>query len=221
MNSRRTAGFTLIELLAVVALATVVVAVAATTLGGRGSGPARDAAVMLLATKLAETRTLALSRGEPARLLVRADPADAASYLRFVVSAVPDGTGWRAYDDGSSLPDGRILLPPDALTTVGPGAIRRVDADWSRGSGGALRSTALRAFAASGGATEFLGSAAWLVVHFSPTGGALGGQLVVARGRPIDGSAPVTVLCEDPDDVAGLALSANGVATVLHGRSEF
>ncbi|HLP02173.1 MAG TPA: prepilin-type N-terminal cleavage/methylation domain-containing protein [Opitutaceae bacterium] len=221
MKPRRTGGFTLIELLAVVALAAVVIAVAVTALGGRGSGAARDAAVLLLATKLGETRTLALSRGEPARLMVRADPADAASYLRFVVSAVPDGAGWRAYDDGCLLPAGQLLLPPDALTPVGPGAIRRADSDWSRGSGGALRSTALRTLAASGGAPEFLGSSAWLVVHFSPTGGALGGQLVVARGRPVDGSSPVTVLCEDPDDVAGLSLSANSVATVLHGRAEF
>jgi prepilin-type N-terminal cleavage/methylation domain-containing protein len=221
MRTHHTRGFTLLELLAVAALTAVVVGVAVASLGGRGSGVARDAAVALVAARLSETRALALSRGEPARLMVRADPAEPARYLRVVIIAVPDGAGWRPYDDGSTLPVGQILLPSEALGISGPGAIRRASDDWSRGSGGALRSTALRTLLESSSPTEFLGSSAWLVVHFSPAGGALGGQLVVANGGPVDASRPATVLCEQPDNVAGLSLSANGVATVLHGRAEF
>lgn len=214
-------GFTLFELLAVVALMAAVVAVAVGGLRGGGASVARDAAVALLASRVVEARALATGRGEPARLMIHADPAQPERYLRFVVVAVPDGSGWRPGDGGSFLPEGVIVLPSEALPTNGPGAVQRGGDDWSRGSGGALRSTALRSYASNGTEPAVLGTTNWLVVHFSPTGGALGGDLVVAAGRRQDVAVPVTVVCEQPDNVAGLALSAYGVATFVRGRAEF
>lgn len=214
-------GFTLFELLAVVALMAAVVAVVAAGLRGAGMGAARDAAVALLGSRVAAARQLATARGEPARLLIHADPADPERYLRYVVVVVPDGAGWRAHDGGSFLPGRVIVLPPDGLATSGPGAVRLASDDWSRPSGGVLRSTALRTYASSGSGPAVLGTTLWWVVHFSPNGGALGGDLVVANGRRQDATIPVTVVGEDPDAVAGLALSSYGVPTFLRNRAEF
>jgi len=214
-------GFTLFELLAVVGLMAAVVAISAACLRSGGSGAARDAAVALLASRVAEARALATSLGEPARLMVHADPAQPEHYLRFVIVAVPAGAGWRPSDGGSFLPEGVVVLPQDPLTPTGPGAVQRVGDDWSRGSGGALRSTALRTYAVSGTEPAVLGTTDWLVVHFSPTGGALGGDLVVAAGRRQGEAVPATVVCGQPDAVAGLSLSQYGVATFVRGRAEF
>jgi prepilin-type N-terminal cleavage/methylation domain-containing protein len=214
-------GFTLFELLAVVALMAAVVVVAAAGLRGGGAGAARDAAVAVLASRVAEARQLATSRGEAVRLLVCADPALPERYLRFVAIAVPDGVGWRARDGGSLLPVGAVVLPMAALTTSGPGAVRRESDDWIRGSGGTLRSTALSAYAENGTEPAILGTTRWLMVRFSATGGTSSGDLVVAAGRRQDETVPVTVVCEQPDNVVGLSLSAYGVATFVRGRAEF
>ena len=219
-GSAKRRGFTLFELLAVVALMAAVVSVAVGGLRG-ATGVARDAAVALLASRVAEARQLATSRGEPVRLLVCADPAQPERYLRFVVIAVPDGGGWRATDGGSFLPADVVVLPASALPTVGPGAVRREADDWSRGSGGTLRSTALSPYAENGTEPAILGTARWLMVRFSATGGTSSGDLVVAAGRRHDEAVPVTVVCEQPDNVAGLSLSAYGVATFVRGRAEF
>ncbi len=214
-------GFTLFELLAVVGLMAVVVAVAVGGLRGSGAGAARDAAVALLGSRVAEARQLAASRGEPVRLLVCNDPALPEFFLRRVVLAVPDGSGWRAIDGGSLLPAGIVVLPAVALATSGPGAVRRAGDDWTRGSGGALRSTALTPYTESGTEAAILGTTRWLMARFSATGGTSSGDLVVATGRRRDEAVPVTVVCEQPDNVAGLSLSAYGVATFVRGRAEF
>lgn len=220
-TSAKRQGFTLFELLAVVGLMAVVVAVAVGGLREAGGGAARDAAVALLDSKVAEARQLATSRGEPVRLLICNDPALPELYLRMVVLAVPDGGGWRASDGGSLLPAGLAVLPAVALSTNGPGAVRREGDDWSRGSGGALRSTALSPYAESGTEPAILGTIHWLAVRFSATGGTSSGDLVVAAGRRRDETVPITLVCEQPDNVAGLSLSAYGVATFVRGRAEF
>ena len=207
-------GFTLFELLAVVGLMTVAVALAVTCLRGAGTGAARDAAVALLAARVAEARQLATTRGEPARVMIHADAAQPERFLRQIVVAVPDGAGWRPSDGGSLLPEGVVVLPPEGAAARGPGAAFRLGDDWSRPSGGALRSTALRPYASDGSGTPVLGTTGWLVVHFSPTGGILAGDLVVAIGRRQDEAVPATVVCERPDEVAG-------VATFARGRAEF
>ena len=214
-------GFTLFELLAVVALMAAVVTFAAMGLRGAGAGAARDGAVALLASRVAQARVLATSRGEPVRLLVCADTAQPERYLRFVVIAISAGSGWSATDAGSFLPAGAAILPEAPLPTSGPGAVRRDGDDWSRGSGGALRSTALLPYAENGTEPAVLGTTRWLMLRFSATGGTSSGDLVVANARRQDDSVPVTLMCERPDDVAGLSLSAYGVATFVRGRAEF
>lgn len=220
-NGEACGGFTLFELLAVVALMAVVVAVTVGGLRGSGTGVARDAAVAMMASRVTEARQLATSRGEPVRLLVCADTAQPERYLRFVAIAVPDGGGWRVADGGSHLPEGVVVLPDVALPTNGPGAVRREGDDWSRGSGGALRSTALLPYAENGTEPSILGTTRWLMVRFSATGGTSSGDLVVAAARRRDEAVPVTVVCEQPDNVAGLSLSAYGVATFVRRRAEF
>ena len=86
-------------------------------------------------------------------------------------------------DGGSLLPEGWVVLPASALGFSGPGAVRRVGDDWSRPSGGMLRSTALREEPVLGAAGDpLLGASGWLVVHFSPGGGVFGGAVVLAGG---------------------------------------
>lgn len=219
-SHRMAAGFTLFELLAVVGLMAAVVAIGVAGLRGGGPGAARDGAVALLASRLAEARLLATSRGEPARLMIQADPGQPERFLRYVVVATPVDGVWRPTDGGSFLPPGVIVLPPEPCGTEGPGAVRCAGDDWNRASGGAVRSTALRPYAAGGG-PALLGTTEWLVVHFSPTGGVFAGDVVVAAARRQDAQVPVTVVCEQPDAVAGLALSFYGVATLVRGRTEF
>ena len=221
MTSRDLHGFTLFELLTVVAIVAGLTAAGVLGLRHAAGGQGRDAAVALLAGRLAEARQLALSRGEPARLMLHADPAQPERYLRWLVLAVPDGVNWRASDAGLTLPAGFVVLPATPLGTEGPGAVRVPAEEWLRGSGGPLRSTALRPYAGTGAEPPFLGTTGWLVVHFSATGGVFAGDLVVARGRRFDAAVPARVVCERPDDVAGLALSSYGVPTVARGRAEF
>ena len=215
------AGFTLFELLVVIGLMATAVVVAVTCLRGGGSGMARDAAVALLASRVAEARSLATSRGSAARLFVHADPAQPGRFLRFVVVCIPEGAGWLATDSGSLLPEGIVVLPPSSLPTTGPGAIARVGADWSRPSGGGLRSTALKPYSSVGSEPAVLGTTAWWIVNFSPQGGVLSGDLVVAVGRAQSDAVPVTVVCEQPDDVAGFSISQYGVAIFAPGRRDF
>lgn len=217
----RAAGFTLFELLVVVGLMAAATAVAVTCLRGGGQGAARDAAIALLASRVAEARGLAVSRGTSARLLVHADPVQPERYLRYVVVCAPDGAAWRPVDSGSLLPDGVVVLPPVALMTTGPGAVCRPGDDWSRPSGGALRSTALREYSTVGTELPVLGTTSWLMVHFSPSGGTFGGDLVIAAARPESEAVPVTMVCEQPDNVGGLSISLYGVATFARGRSDF
>ena len=215
-------GFTLFELLVVVGLMAVATVVALSCLRGGGAGAARDAALALLASRVAEARGLATSRGTAARLFVHADPAEPERYLRYVVVCGPEGAGWRPADAGSFLPEGIVVLPPVALSTTGPGAVCRPGDDWSRSSGGgALRSTALREYSIGGAEPALLGTTGWLMMHFSPSGGTFAGDLVVAAGRAQSEAVPVTVVCEQPDNVGGLSLSSYGVATFARGRADF
>lgn len=214
-------GFTLFELLAVIALMAAATVVAITTLRGGGSGVARDAAVALLSSRVAQARSLAVSRGIPTRLFVHADPAMPERYLRQVVVCVQAGGDWRPVDAGCLLPEGIVVLPPTALATVGPGAVCRALDDWSRPSGGVLRSTVLEEFPAGGSGAPVLGTTAWRYLHFAVTGGTRSGDLVVAAGWKQSAELPTTVLCEQPDNVAGLSLSQYGVATFARGRRDF
>ncbi len=218
---RSAAGFTLFELLVVVGLMAAAAVIAITGLRGGGAGAARDAAVALLASRAAEARCTAMSRGNAARLLVHADVANPERYLRYVVVCCPEGAGWRPVDGGSFLPEGFVVLPPQALTPTGPGAVCRPGDDWSRLSGGALRSTGLRAYSTVGTEPAVLGTTAWWMVHFSPQGGVLAGDLVVAIGRAQGEAVPVTVVCEQPDNVAGFSLSQYGVPSFARGRGDF
>lgn len=213
-------AFTLVELLVVVALVGTLLAAGVAGLRRRG-GLAREAAVALLAARVAEARTLAVTRGAAVRMLVHADPGDPERFLRFVVLAVRDGETWRLVDDGTVLPEGTALLPPDGPGEAGPGIVRRNGDDWGRPSGGVLRSTALVSAWGRDEVPEFPGCSRWLHVHFSATGGTFGGDLVVACATRRDGALPVTLVCEQPDAVVGLALSSYGVPAFTVGRSEF
>lgn len=222
MRARGTFGFTLLELLAVVALGGLVLGAGLVGLRRSGVGAARETALAQVAARLAEARILALSRGEAARLLVHADPSQPQRYLRYLALAVPVSGGWRVCDGGSLLPEGWVVLPASALGFSGPGAVRRVGDDWSRPSGGMLRSTALREEPVFGAAGDpLLGASGWLVVHFSPGGGVFGGDVVLAQGRSDSGMNPATVVCESPESVAGVSLSSYGVATFVRERAAF
>lgn len=215
------AGFTLLELLAVVGLMAAVLTLGVAGWRGHAAGAARDGAVALLASRVEAARALAVGRGEPVRLCVHYDSTEPERFLRYVVLAVPAPGGWRTVEDGWLLPAGVGVLPAEALSVVGPGAIRRTGDDWTRGSGGALRSTALRTPGALGGEMSLEGRTQWLVLHFSAAGGVQSGDLLVALVRRTDESVPVTLLYLEPDDVAGLTLSSYGVATTGRGRAEF
>ncbi len=216
----RARAFTLVELLVVVALVGVLVAAGAAGLG-RGGGLARETAAALLASRVVQARELAVSRGRAVRLLVHADAAAPDRYLRLLALIVQSGEGWALVDDGCALPEGVVVLPPAGPASVGPGLVAAAGADWSRPSGGLLRSTALADASADAAPPEFLGTKRWLYVHFSATGGVFAGDLVVASARRQDAAKPVTLLCEHPDAVVGVALSSYGVPTAARGRTEF
>lgn len=104
-----TPGFSLIELLVVVALIAFLSVGIGLALGSGNEGTRMRASEASLSGYLQFLRSKAILEGQPARLLIAADAADADRYLRTLGGVVRDGTNsnrWVAVDDGLRLADG-------------------------------------------------------------------------------------------------------------------
>jgi prepilin-type N-terminal cleavage/methylation domain-containing protein len=218
------AGFTLIELLTVIGIIAIFSGIVALALRSGDKSQARDATVSTLSSLIASARSHAALKGFNAALLIHADTANPERYRRYaVVCTLNPSTGaWDPADAGVTLPVGvYVMTNVNPLPTSGPGLHKLASANWTRPSGGELRSTALQTSvtqAVNSGTSE-----SWTFIAFTPRGTTTGtaGDIVVANGRPLSGAAPASVLLEAPENVGGISISNYGSVTILRHREDF
>ncbi len=172
-------------------------------------------------------RTRAVASGCRVRVLVNAEPGDAAQFRRRLIvqqEAALDSNTWSEPVLELSLPDGIYLLP---YRNRIPAGFIGDPAAWSRyNSTEPLDSSALSgaplSLAIGGSAAE-----SWDVVQFTPAGTlSFGmGDLVLASGNMrvpgsfAAGESPVQAI--NSDAVRGVSLSLYGLAVPIDGREGF
>ncbi len=200
------AGFTFVEVLVVVGLLAVLATTVGTLLTGPGDGVALQSGQATLAALCSAARSRAVAGGGETRLIVSADPADPAGWLRFlqVVRADPGGPDrWLAEGSGFTLPPGVYVVPPTADAVPG-------DPAWPE----ARCSTAL----SSPGETMTINgivTGPWYVVAYTTRGTTRGGSLVVASGCVTPEAAGPRLVFVHPDQVRAVRLRPSGGLTLL------
>jgi len=205
-------AFSLLELLLVIALVATLAGALGLTLRAPTGAVALQAAQGTLAGLCGAARARAAFVGANTRLVVCADPADAAGALRWWQIVQEDAANpgrWLADGGGVWLPRGVYAVPP-------PGAAVPGDPAWPA----ARRSTAL---SSPPQAMTINGAAAGLCfyVQFTPRGTTGGGNLVLAAGRPAADPTGFPCALENSDDVRGVLLRASGAVTMLNDASAF
>jgi prepilin-type N-terminal cleavage/methylation domain-containing protein len=223
-DPQSTSAFTLIELLTVIGIIAIFSGIIAVALRGGDKSQARDATVSTLSSLIASARSSAALKGVNAAVLINADTANPERYRRYVVvCTVNAATGlWEPVDAGVTLPVGVFVLTnANPLPTSGPGLHKSSTENWTRPSGGELRSTVLSASVTQ--AVNSAASEAWTFVAFTPRGTSAGtsGDIVVANGRLLSGAAPASVLLEQPENVGGISISNYGSVTILRHLEDF
>ncbi|HUG10795.1 MAG TPA: prepilin-type N-terminal cleavage/methylation domain-containing protein [Opitutaceae bacterium] len=218
-------AFTLIELLTVIAIIAIFSGIVVVALRGGDKSQARDATVSTLSSLIASARSIAALKGVNAALLINNDTANTERYRRYVVVCTANAASglWEPVDAGVTLPVGVFVLTnADPLPTTGPGLHKNSTDNWTRPSGGELRSVAL-----SSSVTQAVNSAtseSWSFVAFTPRGTLAtfpAGDIVIANGRPLSGAAPASVLLEHPENVGGISISSYGSVTILRHSEDF
>jgi len=194
------------ELLVVLGLIAFLTGIVGLVVRGPGHGVALKAGQATVATLCAAARARAVVMGCDARLVVSADPADAAGRLRFlqVVHEDPaDPDRWQAEGAGCSLPSGIYLVPPTPAGVPGNPA-------WPE----TRCSTAL---SAPPEPMTINGAAAGLfyAVSFTARGTTRGGSLVLTYGRSDAGADGPALAFDQPDQVRGVRLRTSGALTLL------
>lgn len=113
LHRKRPSGFSLIEMLIVIAIMSILLTVGAVGIGGITSGKSVASAVASTEALFEEARSIAVSKGTDAYVLVCVDdPSNANTYLRRIVVAYkelnPDGTkseNFALSSKGLTLPD--------------------------------------------------------------------------------------------------------------------
>jgi hypothetical protein len=196
-------------------------------LGGGASPVALHAAQSTLSSLLSAARAQAALTGRDAALLVNNNPGNTDlpnRYLRYCVVAVrnPTAPRWDPVGDGVYLAPGVYVLP---ATTPG-GALCKANLDWTRPSGGTLRSTAFSTSTVTQAVNSPV-SESWAGVGFTPHGtiGAQGlggtGDIVLATADPQPPAANPPLQFNNPDHLCGVSLSNYGIATLIDDRSGF
>lgn len=85
LDTRKTPGFTLIEVLTVIAIISILLTAGAIGLGNISAGKDTASAIATCESLFAEARTIAVSKGCKARIMVKADDARDDDYLQRVV----------------------------------------------------------------------------------------------------------------------------------------
>lgn len=222
MKARR--AFTLIELLTVIGIIAIFSGIVVLAMRGGDKSQARDATVTTLASLIVSARSQAALKGVNAAVLIHADTANPDRYRRYAVVGLtnPSTSSWEPIDAGFSLPAGvYVLTSVNPLPTSGPGLHKLSSEDWTRSSGGELRSTALNSTVTQ--AVNSATSELWTYIAFTPRGATTGsaGDIVVANGRPLSGAAPASILLEGSDNIGGISVSSYGAVTILRHREDF
>ena len=204
--ARATPGFTLVEVLVVVGIIMVAAATLGLVLRGPGEGVALQAGQATLAALCTAARARAAVTGAEARLVVSADPADAAGRLRYlqVVHADPAGSGrWLAEGGGWTLPAGIYVVPPTAAAVPGePG--------WPEGRCSTALAPAAEAMTING-----VAAGPFYSVSFTPRGTTRGGSVVLACGCVSEGAGGPRLVFGPADQVRGVRVRVSGALTLI------
>ena len=205
-------GFTLIELLIVIALMAMLAGGIGLAFRQPGGSVSLQSAQAALCGLLGAARGRAALSQQDARCAVAADPADPATYLRFVRVVGQDPANpanWLGEEDGIWLPSGVYVVPP-ALTAV-PG-----NPAWPA----SRRSTALQSTAQVMTINGIAGIPCFCV-QFTPRGTTGGGYLLVTAGHFTSGSGAPALTLGDPDNLRGVLLRSTGALTLVNDAGAF
>jgi prepilin-type N-terminal cleavage/methylation domain-containing protein len=204
------AGFTLIEVLMVVALVAMLALEIGLALRRPDESVALQSAQASLGGLLNAARGRAAISQQNARLVISADLADSAHYLRFlqiVEQDAGDPATWHAQGDGILLPAGVFVIPPSPAGIPG-------NPSWPA----SRRSTALPSSPQSM-LIDGAASGAWYYVQFTPRGTTAGGCLLITVGHFSAGASRPVPALDNSDNLRGLLLRSSGAITALNDAS--
>ena len=206
------AGFTLLELLVVVALIASLAGGIGLALRQPDESASLQSAQAVLSSLLDAARGRAALSQQNARCAIAADPADSATYLRFVRVVEQDSTdpaNWVAEEDGVWLPAGVYVVPPAPVVVPG-------NPTWP----GSRRSTALPSSAQSMTINGVAGISCYCV-QFTPRGTTGGGYVLLTVGHFTAGSPVPALALNDSDNLRGVLLRSSGALTLINDAGAF
>jgi type II secretory pathway pseudopilin PulG len=198
----------LLELLLVVSLIVLLAGGIGLALRQPGESVSLQMAQATLSMLLDAARGRAALSQQDTRFVIAADPADPATFLRFVRVVEQDPTNpsnWLEERDGVLLPTSVYLVPPAPAAVPGNSA-------WPA----SRRSTAFSSTAQSMMINQAPGVLSYFV-QFTPRGTTGGsGYLLVTVGHLAAGSGTPSLALDDSDNLRGVLIRSSGALTFVN-----
>lgn len=203
-------GFTLTELLVVIMIMVILMAIGGISILQNNSGRGLQAGVSVLESAINEARSVAISRGTSARMLINDDNSDISKYRRQILTVVSDGSGgWEPAFRAISLPS-NVYLDSASTVNVTGGTLGALGTgsgvEFSRGESPSYRFIEFNKL----GICSIGGNSAGV----STTPGA---TLVLGKGRILSASKALAI---DGNQRAGIVVWRNGGTTTVNDVSQ-
>ncbi len=197
-------GFTLTELLVVILIMVILMAIGGISILQNNSGRGLQAGVSVLESAINEARSVAISRGTSARMLINDDNSDISKYRRQILTVVSDGSGgWEPAFRAISLPS-NVYLDSDSTVNVTGGNLGALGTgsgvEFSRGESPSYRFI------------EFNKLGICSIGSTTP-----GATLVLGKGRILSASKELAI---DGNQRAGIVVWRNGGTTTVNDVSQ-
>jgi len=127
-------GFTLTELLVVIFIMVILMGIGSLSIMQNNTGRGLNAGMSTLESAINEARSVAMSKGTRARMVINNDQADTSKYLRQIVTMFEtDAGGWEPAFRSVSLPANVFFDPDQEVNVAGMGNLGTNSAgDFSR-----------------------------------------------------------------------------------------